>query len=73
MKDIKSLNGAKCYDWSEKEYHIAGKLGYIIAAGLIELCCIKKSLISRELEITEVGKVHLYKNFYIKYENSCLG
>lgn len=67
LKDIKSLNGAKCYDWSEKEYHIAGKLGYIIATGLIELCWIKKSLISRELEITEVGKVHLYKNFYIKY------
>ncbi|MCH5138502.1 helix-turn-helix transcriptional regulator, partial [Clostridiaceae bacterium UIB06] len=58
LKDIKSLNGAKCYDWSEKEYHIAGKLGYIIATGLIELCWIKKSLISRELEITEVGRVH---------------
>jgi DNA-binding transcriptional ArsR family regulator len=67
FKDIKELSGAKCYDWSEKDYHIAGKLGYTIATGLIELCWIKKSLISRELEITEVGKVNLYKNFYIKY------
>lgn len=66
FKDIKSLNGAKCYDWSEKEYHIAGKLGHTLATGLIELCWIKKSLISRELEITEIGKVHLYKNFHIK-------
>lgn len=46
-----------CYD------HIAGKLGYIIADGLIDLCWIKKSPISRELEVTEVGKVDLYKNF----------
>lgn len=66
LKDIKELSGAKCYDWSEKDYHIAGKLGYTIANGLIELCWIKKSLISRELEITEVGKVNLYKNFYIR-------
>lgn len=67
VKEIKSLNGAKCYDWSEKEYHIAGKLGYTLATGLIELGWIKKSLINRELEITEAGKVHLYKNFYMKY------
>jgi hypothetical protein len=66
VKDIKSLNGAKCYDWSEKEYHIAGKLGHTIATGLIELCWIKKAQISRELEITEVGKVNLYKSFRIK-------
>lgn len=63
VENIRSLNGAKCYDWSEKDYHIAGKLGYTIAAGLIELCWIKKSPISRELEITEVGKVQLCKKF----------
>ncbi|PJI10465.1 MULTISPECIES: ArsR/SmtB family transcription factor [Clostridium] len=63
FKDIRSLNGVKCYDWSEKDYHIAGKLGYAIAAGLIGLCWIKKSPISRELEITEIGKVQLHKNF----------
>lgn len=67
FKDIKFLNGTKCYDWSEKEYHIGGKLGCTLAAGLIELCWIKKSLINRELQITEVGKAQLYKNFYIKY------
>ncbi|WP_243186930.1 ArsR/SmtB family transcription factor [Clostridium muellerianum] len=65
IKDIKGLSGTKCYDWSEKDYHIAGKLGYIIANGLIELCWIKKSQINRELEITKVGKVNLYKNFDI--------
>ncbi|AKN33736.1 ArsR family transcriptional regulator [Clostridium carboxidivorans P7] len=66
IKDIKGLSGTKCYDWSEKDYHVAGKLGYIIANGLIELCWIKKSQINRELEITEVGKVNLYKNFDIR-------
>ncbi len=65
IKDIGELSGTKCYDWSEKDYHIAGKLGYIIANGLIELCWIKKSQINRELEITEVGKISLYNNFNI--------
>ena len=61
LKNIRDLNGTKCYDWSEKNYHIAGKLGCILANGLIKLCWIKKSLINRELEITEEGKVNLYK------------
>lgn len=66
MEDIKDQSGIKCYDWSENSYHIAGKLGYTLANGLIKLCWIKKSLISRELKITEIGRVNLYKNFDIE-------
>ncbi|MCB2356396.1 ArsR/SmtB family transcription factor [Clostridium estertheticum] len=66
MENIKDQSGIKCYDWSENSYHIAGKLGYTLANGLIKLCWIKKSLISRELKITEIGKVTLYKNFDIE-------
>lgn len=67
FKNIKELSGIKCYDWSEEEYHIAGKLGYVIANGLIKLHWIKKSPINRELEITETGKVNLCKYFHIKF------
>lgn len=66
MENIKDQSGIKCYDWSEKSYHIAGKLGYTLANELINLGWIKKSLISRELKITEIGKVNLYKNFDIE-------
>ncbi|MCB2294537.1 hypothetical protein LGK95_13565 [Clostridium algoriphilum] len=66
MENIKDQSGIKCYDWSENSYHIAGKLGYTLANGLIKLCWIKKSTISRELKITQKGKVNLYKNFDIE-------
>lgn len=66
-KNIKNQSGIRCYDWSEKSYHIAGKLGYTIANGLIKLGWIEKSLISRELKITEIGKVNLYKSFDIEF------
>ncbi|MBW9154398.1 helix-turn-helix transcriptional regulator [Clostridium estertheticum] len=66
MENIKDQSGIKCYDWSEKSYHIAGKLGYTLANGLIKLGWFKKSLTSRELKITEIGKVNLYKNFNIE-------
>ncbi|BCZ48160.1 transcriptional regulator [Clostridium gelidum] len=67
LKDIRELSGTKCYDWSEKNYHIAGKLGQAITSGLIGLCWIKKSLINRELEITNKGKVNLAKHFGIEF------
>ncbi|MCB2308370.1 helix-turn-helix domain-containing protein [Clostridium estertheticum] len=66
MENIKDQSGIKCYDWSENSYHIAGRLGYTLANGLMKLCWIKKSLTSRELKITEIGKVNLYNNFNIE-------
>lgn len=66
LKDIEKFSGIKCYDWSEKDYHMSGKLGKAIAIGLIELGWVKKSLVSRELEITAEGKSNLYKCFGIE-------
>lgn len=66
LKDIENLRGIKCYDWSEKNYHIAGRLGKIITSGLIGLGWIKKSLENREVKITEDGKKNLYKHFGIE-------
>lgn len=66
MKDIESLRGIKCYDWSEESYHIAGRLGKVITSGLIRLGWIKKSLTNREVLITKYGDEGLYKYFNIK-------
>jgi DNA-binding transcriptional ArsR family regulator len=66
LKDIENLRGIKCYDWSEKNYHMAGRLGKVITRGLIELGWIKKSLVNREVGITEDGKKNLYKHFDIE-------
>jgi hypothetical protein len=67
LKDIENLRGIKCYDWSEKNYHISGTLGKVITSGLIELGWIKKSLTNREVGITENGKLNLYKYFGIEF------
>ncbi|WP_234117398.1 ArsR/SmtB family transcription factor [Clostridium hydrogenum] len=66
LKDIENLRGIKCYDWSEKNYHIAGELGKVITSGLIGLGWVKKSLVNREIGITEYGKKNLYKYFEIE-------
>ena len=67
FKNIRELRGSKCYDWSEKKYHISGRLGQVITSGLIELGWIKKSLINRELEIANDGKQNFYKYFEIEF------
>ena len=67
LKDIENLRGIKCYDWSEKNYHIAGRLGKVITSSLIGLGWIKKSLTNREISITENGKINLYKHFGIEF------
>lgn len=67
VKDIEELRGIKCYDWSEKKYHIAGRLGKVITSGLIELGWIKQSPINREVEITEDGKLNLSKHLGIEF------
>lgn len=64
--DAKNLRGIKCYDWSEKNYHIAGDLGKAIANGLIKLEWIRKSTENREVKITEEGKKNLYKYLCIE-------
>ncbi|WP_027635849.1 ArsR/SmtB family transcription factor [Clostridium butyricum] len=66
LKDIESLRGIKCYDWSEESYHIAGRLGKVITSGLIRLGWIKKSLTNREVLITKYGDEGLYRYFNIK-------
>ncbi len=66
MKDIENLRGIKCYDWSEKNYHIAGRLGKVITSGLIELDWIEKPFTGREVRIKESGKANLYKYFGIE-------
>lgn len=66
LKDIENLRGIKCYDWSEKNHHIAGELGKVITSGLIGLGWIEKSLTNREILITKNGKENLYKNFGIE-------
>ena len=67
LKDIEELSGIKCYDWSEKKYHIAGRLGKVITSGLIGLGWIKKSLTNREVGVTENGKANLYKHLGIEF------
>lgn len=63
LKDIENLQGIKCYDWSEKNYHIAGRLGKLITRGFIELGWIRKSIVNREIKITEDGRQKIYKYF----------
>lgn len=66
LSEAKKLQGIKCYDWSEKDYHIAGPLGKVIAKAFIELEWIKKSPERREVKVTEEGKKNLYRYFEIE-------
>lgn len=69
LKDLKGLQGPKCYDWSEKSYHMAGKLGKVVTRGLMELEWIKKSPENREVIITDQGKENLCKYFELQFLN----
>lgn len=66
LKKTENLWGIKCYDWSEKNYHIAGKLGKVITSGLIELGWINKPSENRTVKVTEDGKKRLQEYFSIE-------
>ena len=56
IASLQKLEGRNCYDWSQKDYHISGALGKIIAIGLIQNGWILNSHESREIKVTKKGK-----------------
>jgi hypothetical protein len=48
-----------CLDWSERELHVAGALGAVIANRLFELEWIRRRDGNRSVEVTAEGRVGL--------------
>ena len=54
-----------CLDWSERRYHVAGKVGSAIRAHLFEQGWIRRLKDTRALEITPKGRLQLRKDFQV--------
>ncbi|MCZ8520285.1 MULTISPECIES: hypothetical protein [Paenibacillus] len=53
----------KCLDWSERKYHVAGKLGEAVAHKLFELGWIQRKPKGRAVTVTEQGWLGLFEVF----------
>ena len=50
----------QCLDWSERRPHLAGQLGAVMFARMLELGWLKRAKHSREVTLTMKGKTQLY-------------
>jgi DNA-binding transcriptional ArsR family regulator len=54
-----------CLDWSERRYHVAGRVGAAICAHFLEESWIRRLKDVRALEITPKGRLQLRKDFHV--------
>jgi hypothetical protein len=52
-----------CFDWSERELHVAGALGAALAEHLFALSWIKRRAGNRSIELTDAGRAGLASEF----------
>lgn len=57
-----------CLDWSERRYHIAGRVGAEICRRCLELGWLKRERDSRALQLTASGKAGLLDRFGVELE-----
>jgi hypothetical protein len=59
-----------CFDWSERELHVAGALGAALAEHLFALGWIKRRAGNRSIELTDAGRAGLASEFGVDLAGS---
>lgn len=55
-----------CLDWSERTAHLGGQLGALLLAFMLEKQWLRRMLGNRELQLTDLGKRQLNKQFALQ-------
>ncbi|MBO8156955.1 MAG: helix-turn-helix transcriptional regulator [Bacillaceae bacterium] len=66
LKQIRRSFSHKCLDWSERQYHLAGSLGYALLNKMLEDGWINRVADTRAVKVSALGKKEIEKNFGIK-------
>jgi len=48
-----------CLDWTEQRHHLAGTLGAALTARLFGLDCLRRTRVSRAVQLTSAGRTGL--------------
>lgn len=56
----------RCLDWSERRPHLAGALGAALTTRLFELGWIRRTDASRAVQLTELGRLELTRQFELE-------
>ncbi len=63
LKTKNRLFAGKCLDWSERKIHLSGYLGALLLHIMIEKGWLRRVDFSRELSVTNIGKIEINKLF----------
>jgi len=56
-----------CLDWSERTAHLGGQLGAVLLAFMLEKQWLRRTLVGRELQLTDLGKRQFHKQFALQW------